>query len=167
MAETPSKKNEHDRHPTEVFEDEIEDLERSTVRSWSSWIAGIGAFALLAGIVLMAMAYETRRERSFAVAGNLPKVVLQEPSGTLNHLPSQFRWQEVPGAYSYLVTVLGYKAEDTVLLRPTRRTTLAPSAEELGPFEAGKYHWSVEARSAEGKTLAWGEGDFELVLTRE
>jgi hypothetical protein len=167
MADTTSKKREHERHPTEVFEDEIEELDRSTVRSWSSWLAGIGAFALLAGIVLMAMAYETRRERSFAVAGNLPKVALQEPSGTLDHLPSQFRWQEVSGAASYLVTILRSDSEETVLLRPTNRTALAPSADELGRFGAGRFHWTVEARGSDGRTRAWGEGDFELALPRD
>lgn len=149
-------------HPTDVFEEEIEALDRSTIRSWSSWLAGAGGFVVLAGIALLETSYATRNYRAPTVIGDLPTVALEEPAGALAHLPAQFRWGAFEGADSYLVTVVDAETETVVLLRPTSRTALAPSAQELAPFRPRGYRWMVEARTAEGKTLAVGEGNFEL-----
>lgn len=162
MAHRSPRQSEHGRHPTEVFEDEMAELETSTVRSWSSWVAGIGAFALLAGIVLMVMAHETRTYRAPTVVGNLAGIRLSAPVGPLDHLPAQFVWEPVTGATSYLLTVLHAATEDVVLLRPSGRTSLSPTAEDLARFGPGRYRWTVEARGADGRTRAFGEGEFEL-----
>jgi hypothetical protein len=61
--------------------------------------------------------------------------------------------------------VLDAQSESVVLLRPTPRTKLAPSAQELAPFRPGAYRWTVEARGSDGKTLAMGDGSFELTST--
>ena len=149
-------------HPTEVFEQEIEALDGSTVRSWSSWLAGTGGFVVLAGLALLVTSYAVRNYRAPTVVGNLPTVVLAEPAGAVAHLPAQFRWGAVTGAASYLVTVSDGDSDAVILIKPTNRTTLAPTATELAPFHAGRYRWSVEARNGDGKTLALGEGVFEL-----
>lgn len=149
-------------HSAEVFEEEIEDLERTTPNNWSTWLAGVGAFALLAGVVLAVMAYEAQNRRTAGGIGNLPAVRLVEPTGTLEHLPALFRWEPVSGADSYLLSVQRKDGDDVVLLRSARGTTLATTAQDLSQFGIGAYHWTVEARGGNGKTRAWGEGEFEL-----
>ena len=163
MAEATSQGSGSGLHPTEVFEQEIEALDRSTIRSWSSWLAGAGAFVVLAGTVLLVTSHATRTYRAPSVIGNLASVTLDEPAGAVDHLPAEFRWRETDGATSYLVTVLQADSDDVVLLRSTGRTTLAPSAQELAPFRPRGYRWTVEARGPDGRTLALGEGEFELV----
>ncbi len=169
MAEStsrPSKDQKPPRglHSAEVFGEEIEELERTTVTNWSTWLAGVGAFALLAGVVLMVMAYEARTRRGPAVTGNLPSVRLLEPSGTLDHLPARFRWEGVSGTESYLVTIQTEDTGDVLVLRASRGTSLAATAEDLARFAPGEYHWTVEARGADGKTRAWGEGSFSVAV---
>jgi len=151
-------------HSAEVFGEEMEELERTTVTKWSTWLAGVGAFALLAGVVLMVMAYEARTRRAPAVVGNLPSVRLLEPTGTIDHLPAEFRWEGTPGAQSYLVTIQREGTEGPILLRASRETSLAPTAEDLAHFVSGDYRWTVEARGADGKTRAWGEGVFSVAV---
>lgn len=162
MAGRAPDDKEFGRHPAEVFEQEIEELEKSTIRSWSSWLAGIGTVALLAGIVLMVMAYETRSYRAPTVIGNLPQVALDAPQGTIHHLPAQFGWGAVAGSGSYLVTIQRADSDDVMLLRLTTRPSLALNADDLARFAPGKYRWTVEARGADGKTAAFGDGGFEF-----
>lgn len=167
MAEATQRKTGSALHPTEVFEQEIEALDRPTIRSWSSWIAGTGAFVVLAGIALLVTSHAARTYRAPSVIGNLPTIALEEPTGDLPHLPAHFQWREIAGAASYLLTVVDAASEQVVLLRPTSRTALAPSAQELAAFQPGGYRWSVEARSSDGKTLALGEDTFELATFTE
>lgn len=150
------------RHSEDVFEEEIEDLEKPAVGSWSTWLAGVGIFALLAGIVLAVMAWEATSRRDRNVAGNLPSIYLLEPAGTLDHIPTAFRWQAVNGASSYLVTVMEAKSERVMFSRPTQVPRLAAVAGDLGEFRPGSYKWMVEARGPDGRPRAWGEGDFTL-----
>jgi hypothetical protein len=152
-------------HPTEVFESEMADLERSRpVKAWSSWLAGIGALTFLMGVVLLFMAYDKSRYRGPNVLGNLPQVEIDEPEGTIDHLPAAFRWEAVRDTQSYLVTVVEAKDDAVVLVRPALGTTLAPTAEDLSVFRQGRYRWTVDARGGDGKTKAWGEGSFEIRL---
>jgi len=151
-------------HSAEVFEEEIEDLEKTGVTNWSTWLAGVGAFALIAGVVLMVMAYEARTRRGPAVIGNLPSIRLVEPAGTIDHLPAQFRWDGISGAATYLVTIQAQDSDEVLLLRSSRGTNLAPTAEDLSRFLPGGFRWTVEARGEDGKTIAWGEGEFVFTL---
>jgi hypothetical protein len=137
-------------------------LDRSTRHSWSSWLAGGGGLVVVAGVALLVTSYAKPAPHPPAAHGTLPTVALQEPSGTVAHLPAQFQWGAVEGAASYLVTVLDGDSNLVVLRKPTSRAALAPSARELSPFRPGKYRWTVEARKQDGKTLALGEGIFEL-----
>ena len=154
-------------HPTDVFEEEMADLEKTTVGNWSTWLAGIGAVALLTGIVLIVLAQGARTYRAPTVIGNLPTVSLLEPKGTLDHLPSSFRWHAVGGARSYMVTVQRADSDEVVLVRTSRTTSLSPNAQDLAQFRPGEYRWSVEARGGDSKTQAWGEGEFSLAVAAE
>jgi len=150
-------------HSSEVFEEEIQDLEKSQpVKSWSSWLAGLGAVTLVIGIVLLVMAYDVRTYRAPHGIGNVAPVRLDEPIGEIDHLPSAFRWGQVDGAVSYLVTVSQGNGDAVVLVRPSRGTSLAPGADDLSVFGPGEYRWTVDARGDDGKTQAYGEGTFHI-----
>lgn len=163
MTDSGSKPPRRGLHSAEVFEEEMEELERTGVTNWSTWLAGIGAFALLAGVVLAIMAYEAQTRRTPRGIGNVAAVQLVEPLGAIDHLPAMFRWQRVGGADSYLLSVQRKDGDDVVLLRSAASTSLAPTAQDLAQFGNGDYHWTVEARGASGKTEAWGEGEFRIV----
>lgn len=151
-------------HSAEVFEEEMEQLGKTMVTNWSTWLAGVGAFALLAGVVLMVMAYEARTRRGPAVVGNLPSIHLIEPTGTIDHLPALFQWERVAGAVSYLVTIQREGTDEVLLLRSSRSSSLAPTADDLSLFLPGGFRWTVEARGKDGKTIAWGEKGFSFTL---
>ena len=150
-------------HSTEVFEEEIEELENSRpVKSWSSWLAGIGAVSLLVGVVLVVTHYEVKSYRGPRGIGNVAPVQLLQPRGPVDSLPSAFRWDAVDGAASYLVTVSHIDSDEVVLAHAALGTTLAASAEDLSVFQNGKYRWTVDAKGTDGKTKAFGESEFDL-----
>jgi hypothetical protein len=165
MANPTANDKGRDQHSTEVFEEEIENLEKSrTVKSWSSWLAGLGAVTLLLGIVLLVMAYDVRTHRPLHTVGNVSPVRLDQPTGDIDHLPSAFRWGKVEGVTSYLVTVWRGDGDEVVLVRPSLGESLSPSADDLSVFSPGKYRWTVDARGSDGKTKAYGEGTFHVKM---
>ena len=163
MAPPAAQEPRREQHSAEVFEEEIEDLEHSKpVKSWSSWLAGIGAVTLVAGIVLVLTNYDVKSYRGPRGIGNVASVHLVEPHGSIDSLPSAFRWDSVEGAVSYLVTVSSLATDEVVLARAALSTTLAASAEDLSVFRNGRYRWTVDAKGSNGKTQAYGEGEFEI-----
>jgi hypothetical protein len=163
MANPSSNERGRVQHPTEVFEEEMAELEKSpAVKAWSSWLAGLGAVTLLFGIVLLVMAYDVSTYKGKPGIGNVAPVELDEPIGEIDHLPSVFRWEPVEGADSYLVTVTSGNDGDAVLVRPARGASLSPGADDLSVFGPGEYRWTVDARGADGKTKAFSEGSFQI-----
>ncbi len=162
MAIPVNDSSERRKHSSEFLREEIEDLEKSSVHSWSSWLLGFAGMVLLFGLVAAVVWIGIRTYSAPNVRGNLASVKLLEPVGVLDHLPASFRWEPVPGSSSYLVTVRRLESDVPIVLRITSVPSWSASAEDLASFKPGSYRWVVEAQEADGRPVAWGDGDFEV-----
>ena len=92
-------------------------------------------------------------------------MVLKEPLGTVDR-DLTFRWNRVEGAASYILLVTARDRDEVELLRPVHETFLKPSETEISNFNPGSYAWTVEARSAKGQLIGYGEGSFAISTSR-
>jgi hypothetical protein len=88
-------------------------------------------------------------------------MVLKEPLGRVDR-DFTFRWNRVEHAASYILLVTSRDRDEVELLRPVRETYLRPSETEVSNFNPGSYAWTVEARSAKGQLIGYGEAVFAI-----
>lgn len=96
---------------------------------------------------------------------DLPRIVLIEPKGPLSEAPALFRWEPVPGAVLYRLTLADRDTVWPLARRDTGETSYRFTDQERRIFSAPRsYEWSVEALAREdGPALARGEGFFALM----
>ncbi len=86
-------------------------------------------------------------------------MALKEPLGRVDR-DLTFRWSRVEGAASYILVVTASDRDEIEILRPVRETFLKPSETEFSNLNPGPYTWAVEARSAKGQLIGYGEASF-------
>jgi hypothetical protein len=150
--------------PEEVLESEIRDLEKRTLNSGWLWVAAaVGLIVLFTGAFLVTN--WDRQRASTRVFTVVPEaMVLKEPLGEVNR-NFTFRWNGVEGAVSYILIVTARDRDEVELVRPVRETFLKPTETEVANFNPGSYAWTVEAHSARGQLIGYGEGSFAVAVT--
>jgi hypothetical protein len=147
--------------PEEVLEAEIEALEKRTLDSGWLWVAAaVGLVVLFSGAFLITN-WDRNQARARPVAIVPEAMTLKEPLGTVDR-DLTFRWARVDGANSYILVVTSRDRDEVELVRPVRETFLKPSETEVSNFNPGWYAWTVEARSAKGQLIGYGEGAFAI-----
>jgi hypothetical protein len=147
--------------PEQVLATEINELEQRTLNSAWLWVAAAVGLVVLFSAMFLITSWDRNRAnaRPFAV---IPEaMVLKEPLGTVDR-DLTFRWNRVEGAASYILLVTARDREEVELLRPVHETFLKPSETEIANFNPGSYAWTVEARSAKGQLIGYGEGSFAI-----
>lgn len=147
--------------PEEVLEAEIRDLEKRTLNSAWLWVAAAVGLVVLFSAAFLITSWDRKQSnaRPFAV---VPEVMaLKEPLGNVDR-DFTFRWNRVDGATSYILLVTSGDRDEVELVRPVRETYLKPSETEVSNFNPGTYAWTVEARSARGQLIGYGEGAFTI-----
>jgi len=147
--------------PEEVLASEIRDLEKRTLNSVWLWVAAaVGLIALFSAAFLFTNWDRNQSNaRPFTVVPEA--MVLKEPVGSVDRNLT-FRWNRVEGAASYILLVSASDRDEVELLRPVRETFLKPSETEVSNLNPGSYAWSVEARSAKGQLIGYGEALFSI-----
>jgi hypothetical protein len=147
--------------PEEVLETEIRELEKRTLNSPWLWVAAaVGLIVLFSAAFLITNwdHSQSNAKPSYVV----PEVmVLKEPLGNVDR-DFTFRWNRVEGAASYIMLVTAKDRDEVELLRPVRETYLKPTETEVSNFNPGSYAWTVEARSAKGRLIGYGEASFSI-----
>jgi hypothetical protein len=156
MADTPLRSMET---PEEVLESEIKELEKRTLNSGWLWGAAALALVLLAAAAFLITFWDNRNSAANRLPGAPEAMVLTEPRGTVDRNLT-FRWNHVDDAASYIILVTAVDGNEVEILRPVRDTFLAPSETEVSNLNPGSYTWTVEARSAKGQLIGYGEGSF-------
>lgn len=148
--------------PEELLESEIEDLERRTLNSGWLWVAAAAGLVVLAGAAFLITNWDHRQAMISKVVPFTPEaMVLKEPRGTVDR-DLTFRWEPVATASSYILLVKAASVDEVEILRPVRETFLRPSETEVANLNPGAYTWTVEARSAKGQLIGYGEGAFTI-----
>jgi hypothetical protein len=147
--------------PEEVLEAEIEDLEKRTLNSGWLWVAAAVGLIVLFSTAFMVTNWDRNQSlaRPFTVVPEA--MALKEPLGQVDR-DLTFRWNAVDGAISYILIVTARDPDEVVLLRPVRETFLKPTETEVSNFNPGSYSWTVEAHSAKGQLVGYGEGSFAI-----
>ena len=145
----------------EVLATEINELEKRTLNSAWLWVvAAVGLIVLFSAAFFITNWDRTQSNaRPFTVVPEA--MALKEPLGTVDR-DLTFRWNRVEGAASYILLVTARDRDEVELLRPVRETFLKPSETEISNFNPGSYAWTVEARSAKGQLIGYGEGSFAI-----
>lgn len=147
--------------PEDVLESEIEDLEKRTLNSGWLWVAAaVGLIVLFSSAFLITnWDHRDARARPFAVVPEA--MALKEPLGRVDR-DLTFRWSRVEGAASYILLVTASDRDEVEILRPVHETFLKPSETEYSNLNPGSYTWAVEARSAKGQLIGYGEASFSI-----
>lgn len=145
----------------EVLASEIRDLEKRTLNSAWLWVAAAVGLIVLFSSAFLITNWDRKQSnaRPFAVVPEA--MVLKEPLGTVDR-DFTFRWNRVERAASYILFVTARDRDEVELLRPVRETYLRPSETEVSNFNPGSYAWTVEARSAQGQLIGYGEAVFAI-----
>jgi hypothetical protein len=147
--------------PEDVLEAEIEDLEKRTLNSAWLWVAAAVGLVVLFSSAFMITNWD-RKQSNARVVSIVPEAMdLKEPLGTVDR-DFTFRWNGVEGAVSYILFVKASDGDEVELLRPVHETFLKPSETEVANFNPGAYSWTVEARSARGQLIGYGEASFAI-----
>ena len=148
--------------PEDVLEAEIEDLEKRTLNSAWLWVAAaVGLIVLFSSAFLITNWDRNEVQgRPFTVAPEA--MILTEPVGSVDR-DLTFRWSHVDGAVSYIVLVTASERNEVEILRPVRDTFLRPSETEFANLNPGAFTWAVEARSAQGQLIGYGEASFSIL----
>ena len=147
--------------PEEVLENEIEDLEKRTLNSAWLWVAAAVGMVVVASATFLITNWDRNQSnaRPFKV---VPEAMdLKEPRGPVDR-DLTFRWTRVDDAASYILLVSAADRDEVVLLRSVRETFLQPTETEVSNFNPGSYAWTVEARSARGQLIGYGEASFTI-----
>jgi len=148
--------------PEEVLESEIEDLEKRTLNSGWLWIAAaVGLIVLFSSAFLITNWDRNEvQARPFTVVPEA--MVLTEPVGSVDR-DLTFRWSRVEGAVSYILLVTATDRDEVEILRPVRDAFVKPTETEFSNLNPGSYTWAVEARSAKGQLIGYGEASFSIL----
>jgi hypothetical protein len=148
--------------PEEVLESEIEDLEKRTLNSGWLWVAAAVGLIVLFSSAFLITNWDRQevQARPFAVVPEA--MVLTEPVGSVDR-DLTFRWSRVDGAVSYILLVTATDRNEVEILRPVRETYLKPSETEFSNLNPGAFTWAVEARSAKGQLIGYGEASFSIL----
>ena len=147
--------------PEQELANEINELERRTLNSAWLWVAAAVGLVVLFSAMFLITTWDRNRASSRPFTVVPEAMVLREPQGTVDR-DLTFRWNRVEGAASYILLVTARDREEVELLRPVRETFLKPSETEISNFNPGSYAWTVEARSAKGQLIGYGEGSFAI-----
>jgi hypothetical protein len=145
----------------EVLANEIRDLEKRTLNSAWLWVAAAIGLIVLFSATYLVTSWDRAQSnaRPFTVVPEA--MTLKEPRGTVDR-DFTFRWNRVQGATSYVLFVTAHERDEVELVRPVRETYLKPSETEISNFNPGSYAWTVEARSARGQLIGYGEATFTI-----
>lgn len=145
----------------EVLATEIRDLEKRTLNSGWIWAAAAVGLIVLFSAAFLITNWDRNQShaRPFTVVPEA--MVLKEPVGSVDRALT-FRWSRVEGAASYILLVTASDRDEVEILRPVRETFLKPSETEFSNLNPGAYTWAVEARSAKGQLIGYGEASFSI-----
>jgi hypothetical protein len=147
--------------PEEVLEAEIENLEKRTLNSGWLWAAAAVGLVVLFSAAYLVTNWDRRAANSRQATIVPEAMTVKEPLGTVDRAFT-FRWDPVDGAASYILVVTAQEDGEVELLRPVREPYLRPSETEVANFNPGSYAWTIEARSAKGQLIGYGEGSFTV-----
>jgi hypothetical protein len=147
--------------PEGVLATEINELEKRTLNSAKLWVAAAVGLIALFSVALFVMNWDRTQSKAHPFSVAPEAMDLKEPRGTVDR-DLTFRWNGVAGASSYILLVTARDRDEVELLRPVRETYLKPSETEIANFNPGSYAWTVEARSANGQLIGYGEGSFAI-----
>jgi hypothetical protein len=147
--------------PEDVLESEIRELEKRTLNSGWLWGAAALALVLLAAAAFLITFWDNRQAVARRLPGAPEVMSLNGPRGEVDR-NVVFRWARVDGAASYIVLVKAADRDEVEILRPVRDLFLQPSETEQSDLNPGTYTWSVEARSAQGQLIGYGESTFTV-----
>lgn len=150
--------------PEEFLESEIRDLEKNTLNSGWLWVSALVGLLVLAGAAFLITTWDREGQKDRTFAFTPETIQLTEPLSTVHGFPT-FRWMPMDAAATYIVLVKPDFMDEVALLRPVRETYLQPSESESINFSPGRYTWSVEARSAKGTLIGYGDASFEIVAS--
>lgn len=147
--------------PEEVLESEIRDLEKRTLNSGWLWVAAAVGLIVLFSAAFLFTSWDRQQTIARPVTIRPEVMDLKEPLGTVDR-DVTFRWSRVDGAVSYILFVKAQDSDEVELLRPVHETFLRPSDTEVANFNPGSYAWTIEARSAKGQLIGYGEASFTI-----
>jgi hypothetical protein len=147
--------------PEEVLESEIRELEKRTLNSGWLWGAAALALVLLAAAAFLITFWDNRQATAHRAPQAPEAMTLTEPKGEVDRSLT-FRWARVDDAASYIILVKAAEGDEVELLRSVHDPFLQPTDTEASNFNPGSYTWSVEARSAKGQLIGYGEGSFRI-----
>jgi hypothetical protein len=147
--------------PEDVLESEIEELEKRTLNSGWLWAAAAVGLIVLFSAAFFITNWDRQQANARTIAVPPEAMKLKEPVGTVDR-NFTFRWDPVENAAQYLLLVTERERDEVELMRPVRETFLKPSETEAANFNPGTYAWTVEARSARGQLIGYGEGSFTV-----
>jgi hypothetical protein len=147
--------------PEEVLESEIRELEKRTLNSGWLWVAAAVGLIVLFSAAFLFTSWDRNQllARPFTIVPEA--MVLKEPRGQVDR-DLTFRWNRVDGATSYILVVTARDGDEVELLRPVHENFLKPTETEVANFNPGSYSWTVEARSAKGQLVGFGQGSFTI-----
>lgn len=150
----------------EFLADEIEELERPSLKSVTTWAVALAVFGVASLIVSGFMLWEAAgRAKSLARREAMTPptpIALQSLEAGLETAPHVFRWQPIPGAETYVVVIRNAGLDETVMIRLVREPYVTATDVESSNFVPGRYVWSIEARRPDGSRVGYGEGTFPI-----
>ena len=147
--------------PEEVLETEINELERRTLNSVWLWAAAAVGLVVLFSAAFLVTNWDRNQSNAKPFDVIPEAMVLKEPLGNVDRNLT-FRWNRVDSAASYILLVTAADRDEVELLRPVREAFLKPTETEISNFNPGAYAWTVEARSAKGQLIGYGEASFTI-----
>ncbi len=147
--------------PEDVLESEIEDLEKRTLNSGWLWVAAAVGLIVLFSSAFLITNWDREEAQSRPVSVVPEAMVLTEPVGIVER-DLTFRWSPVEGAASYILLVTSADRGDVEILRPVKEIYLRPTETEFSNLNPGAFTWAVEARSAKGQLIGYGEAAFSI-----
>ena len=137
-------------------------------RTSSRPFPGIVAVRAAAAAVLITAAaagifFYSRSGRPDIDRGRADAIRLVEPAGTLDRVPTIFRWTAVKKADLYRFEIFDEELR-SIVVRMVKSTSLSLAPEELDMIRPGRiYTWDVEASADEARPLASGQRSFVVV----
>ena len=147
--------------PEDVLESEIEDLEKRTLNSSWLWVAAAVGLIVLFSSAFLITNWDRNEVQSRPFTVVPEAMTLTEPLGSVDR-DLTFRWSRVEGAASYILLVTATDRSEVEILRPVSETFLKPSETEVSNLNPGAFTWAVEARSAKGQLIGYGEASFSI-----
>lgn len=120
--------------------------QRRTRRRWMAPSFGLAATALLA-VGLWQTQFRTTDDSDYVQRSNQSTAIVPLDGATVSSVPSEFRWDNVPGASVYRVTLFDDSATQLWQSEWISSEVFSPDAEQSSQLEPGKrYFWLVETQ---------------------